>query len=227
MPATRRTPPTAFGTTWPRKSDTDVTSPSTRWISSPGVWRRWNSWSSPSTWRVMRRRSSFVVPQAVTVAYRVTTTAMTWVATAMARNARARRTNSAVLAPSVAWSTMARTTSGPASDSAELTARSAPRTAQRRASGRRRASRARPRDGDSTGTRPVSRRVRRSRTGGFRRSGAPRPLATGSVLSSTLGPMEQDTSTATLVPTDDADDALVEEELLVEEISIDGMCGVY
>jgi mycofactocin precursor len=39
--------------------------------------------------------------------------------------------------------------------------------------------------------------------------------------------MEQDTSTATLVPTDDADEALVEEELLVEEISIDGMCGVY
>ncbi len=54
-----------------------------------------------------------------------------------------------------------------------------------------------------------------------------RPLATGSVLGSTLGPMEQDTSTATLVPTDDADEALVEEELLVEEISIDGMCGVY
>lgn len=26
---------------------------------------------------------------------------------------------------------------------------------------------------------------------------------------------------------DDADDAGVEEELLVEEISIDGMCGVY
>lgn len=25
----------------------------------------------------------------------------------------------------------------------------------------------------------------------------------------------------------DAEDALVEEELLVEEISIDGMCGVY
>jgi mycofactocin precursor len=36
----------------------------------------------------------------------------------------------------------------------------------------------------------------------------------------------------TLVPVSDADDqsaeeALVEEELLVEEISIDGMCGVY
>jgi mycofactocin precursor len=28
-------------------------------------------------------------------------------------------------------------------------------------------------------------------------------------------------------PADDAEAALVEEELLVEEISIDGMCGVY
>ena len=68
IPAISSTPPTALGTTWPRKSDTDVTSPSTRWISSPGVWRRWNSWSRPSTWRVMRRRSSFVVPHAVIVA---------------------------------------------------------------------------------------------------------------------------------------------------------------
>ena len=30
-----------------------------------------------------------------------------------------------------------------------------------------------------------------------------------------------------LGPADDAEAALVEEELLVEEISIDGMCGVY
>jgi mycofactocin precursor len=40
--------------------------------------------------------------------------------------------------------------------------------------------------------------------------------------------MEQDT--ATLEPTTEAtesDEALVEDELLVEEISIDGMCGVY
>ncbi len=44
--------------------------------------------------------------------------------------------------------------------------------------------------------------------------------------------MEQDT--ATLQPVTPADDnvvepgeALVEDELLVEEISIDGMCGVY
>jgi mycofactocin precursor len=29
------------------------------------------------------------------------------------------------------------------------------------------------------------------------------------------------------VPDDGEDEALVEEELLVEEISIDGMCGVY
>jgi len=28
-------------------------------------------------------------------------------------------------------------------------------------------------------------------------------------------------------PTDAADEALVAEELLVEEVSIDGMCGVY
>jgi mycofactocin precursor len=61
---------------------------------------------------------------------------------------------------------------------------------------------------------------------GFAR-GTLRPLATGPVPGSTLGPMEQDTSIATVVPTDDADEALVEEELLVEEISIDGMCGVY
>ena len=68
IPAMSITPPTACGTTSDRKSETDVTSPSTRWISSPGVCVRWNSWSSPSTWRVMRRRSSFVVPHAVTVA---------------------------------------------------------------------------------------------------------------------------------------------------------------
>ena len=68
IPVTSITPPTARGTTCARKSDTDVTSPSTRWISSPGVCVRWNSWSRPSTWRVMRRRSSFVVPHAVTVA---------------------------------------------------------------------------------------------------------------------------------------------------------------
>jgi mycofactocin precursor len=37
--------------------------------------------------------------------------------------------------------------------------------------------------------------------------------------------MENDT--ATLEQTDAADDTLVDEELLVEEISIDGMCGVY
>jgi mycofactocin precursor len=37
--------------------------------------------------------------------------------------------------------------------------------------------------------------------------------------------MENDT--ATLEQTDAADDTLVTDELLVEEISIDGMCGVY
>jgi len=40
--------------------------------------------------------------------------------------------------------------------------------------------------------------------------------------------MENDTATLEPVETAAADsDALVEEELLVEEISIDGMCGVY
>ena len=157
IPTIRSAPPTALGTTWPRKSDTDVTSPSTRWISSPGVWRRWNSWSSPSTWRVICRRRPLVVPHAVTVAKRVTVTAMTWVATAMARNSRASSTNCAVVPPSVAVSTIVRTTSGPARARAEPIARSTPRTAQRRASGRNRASRARPRDGGVVGTRPVSR----------------------------------------------------------------------
>jgi mycofactocin precursor len=35
----------------------------------------------------------------------------------------------------------------------------------------------------------------------------------------------EDRAAATAAPADDA--ALVEEELLVEEVSIDGMCGVY
>lgn len=41
--------------------------------------------------------------------------------------------------------------------------------------------------------------------------------------------MEHETTLALDDPTlnDAADDALVEDELLVEEISIDGMCGVY
>ena len=43
MPVSSRTAPTTFGTTCDRKSETYVTSPSTRWMSSPGVWRRWNS----------------------------------------------------------------------------------------------------------------------------------------------------------------------------------------
>ena len=40
----------------------------------------------------------------------------------------------------------------------------------------------------------------------------------------TLPPMEQDTAT---LEAPESTDELVEEELLVEEISIDGMCGVY
>lgn len=41
--------------------------------------------------------------------------------------------------------------------------------------------------------------------------------------------MEHETTRALDDPTtaDAADDTLVEDELLVEEISIDGMCGVY
>ena len=40
--------------------------------------------------------------------------------------------------------------------------------------------------------------------------------------------MENDTATLEPVETaPDVTDTLVEEELLVEEISIDGMCGVY
>jgi mycofactocin precursor len=44
--------------------------------------------------------------------------------------------------------------------------------------------------------------------------------------------MEQDTIVAVESPAADAqiesdEDGLVEEELLIEEISIDGMCGVY
>lgn len=36
-----------------------------------------------------------------------------------------------------------------------------------------------------------------------------------------------ETTANTFGPAEDAEAALVEDELLVEEISIDGMCGVY
>lgn len=39
--------------------------------------------------------------------------------------------------------------------------------------------------------------------------------------------IETENTVRTFGPADDAEAALVEEELLVEEISIDGMCGVY
>ncbi len=41
--------------------------------------------------------------------------------------------------------------------------------------------------------------------------------------------MEHDTAVAATIADDQAPDTtdLVEEELLIEEISIDGMCGVY
>lgn len=35
------------------------------------------------------------------------------------------------------------------------------------------------------------------------------------------------TSTAEAVPADGGEDPQIDEELLIEEISIDGMCGVY
>ena len=101
---------------------------------------------------------------------------------------------------------MRRITSGPASMSAEPAATSPPRTAQRRASGRSSATRARERDGDGT---PMW------------TSFSPLPLRSNGF---TLPHMEPQ-----VVERDDEVETseLVEEELLVEEISIDGMCGVY
>ena len=89
--------PAALVTTALRKSDTEVTSPSTRWISSPGVWVRWNSWSRPSTWRVIVSRRSLVVRHAATVASQTTMTARICVTTAIIRNSRAKRVISAVV----------------------------------------------------------------------------------------------------------------------------------
>ena len=91
-----------------------MTSPSTRWINSPGVCLRWNSWSSPRTWRVMSRRRPLVIRHAATVAERTTTTLTTWVTMATTRNRTPRRTTSLAVVPSVASSTMRRTINGPA-----------------------------------------------------------------------------------------------------------------
>ncbi len=136
IPPTSMAAPAALVTTVLRKSDTEVTSPSTRWISSPGVCVRWNSWSRPSTWRVIVRRRSLVVRHAATVASQATMTARICVTTAIARNSSARRVISAVVVPSAARSTIWRTMSGPVMSSAELIATSTPRPAQRQASGR-------------------------------------------------------------------------------------------
>ena len=38
-------------------------------------------------------------------------------------------------------------------------------------------------------------------------------------------PVVEDETTAAVEP--DADEALIEEDLLIEDVSIDGMCGVY
>ncbi len=49
------------------------------------------------------------------------------------------------------------------------------------------------------------------------------------VIDSTVGGMEpiNSTNSVHVQDSDSAEDSLVTEELLVEEISIDGMCGVY
>ena len=146
MPVSRIAAPATLGTTCERKLETLVTSPSTRWISSPGVCLRWNSWSRPRTWRVMSRRSPLVIRQAARVADATTTTLSAWVSTATTRNSTPRRTTCSAVVPPRASSTMRRTISGPASDPADAAAMSAPRAAHRRASGRISAVRARRRD---------------------------------------------------------------------------------
>ena len=146
MPDRTIAAPATLGTTWDRKLDTLVTSPSTRWINSPGVCLRWNSWSSPRTWRVMSRRRPLVIRHAAIVADRTTTTLSTWVTIATTRNRTPRRTTTAAVVPSVASSTMRRTISGPASAPADAAAMNAPSSAHLRASGRISAVRARRRD---------------------------------------------------------------------------------
>ena len=147
------------------------------------------------------------------------------VVTAMARNTRARPTNVSVLAPSVAWSTTARTTSGPARASARAGGQEHAEDGPTLASGRRRATRARPREGDGSGHQDILSARSGRDSGGFTLSD---PL-TGWFVQPGRGLlrspcMEQDTAT---LEAPESTDELVEEELLVEEISIDGMCGVY
>ena len=206
-----------------------MTSPSTRWISSPGVWRAVElvveaehvaGHPQPQLVRRAPRRDGGVADDDDADRLRRDGDGE--------EDEGERRRTSRVLGPSVASSTIVRTTSGPASASAELAARSAPRTAQRRASGRSRASEGAPRDGDAVGTSAVS-LLRAAGTQGVSRSatrhdGGSRPLPTAVGASDSLACMEKDTAT---LEAPESTDELVEEELLVEEISIDGMCGVY
>ena len=168
---------------------------------------------------MIRRRKALVVSQAVIVAWRATTTAMTWVAMAMARNNAASRTNSDAGAPSPALSTTPRMTSGPASVRAGA-------------------------DGDERAetdpTPGVGSQQRDQSAPAGRGCGPPshqsprRPRGAHEGVSSrrtTLPAMAMEPTVVvdTAAQTEPAEPAveLVEEELLVEEISIDGMCGVY
>ena len=91
--------PAARGMTLPMKSETDVTSPSTRWISSPGVCWRWKPWLRPNTCRAILMRMPLVVCHAVTVAIQATAMLINWVAIATIRNSTARRVRAAVVVP--------------------------------------------------------------------------------------------------------------------------------
>ena len=84
------------------KSDTEVTSPSTRWISSPGVCRRWKPWLRPSTCRASRSRMPFVVCHAVTVATQATAMLISCVAMATTKNEHGQPVSSLVVVPAVA-----------------------------------------------------------------------------------------------------------------------------
>ena len=203
-PPTSITPPAAFGTTFPRKSATDVTSPSTRWISSPGVCRRWNSWSRPRTCRVMRSRRSFVVRQAAIVAWRATMTATTCVTTAMTRKTTASRDQFGGVGA------LGRPVDDLAHD-------------ERAGEHQQRAGRDERAEPDPTTSVGPEQGDQGAPAGGGRCRHRP----------SLLSPVRSrvmDSDTATPVATVEQpvdDDTLIEEELLVEEISIDGMCGVY
>ena len=151
------------------------------------------------------------------------------VVTAMARNTRASPTNVAVLAPSVAWSTIVphdeRPGEGQRRAGRQERAEDGPTTSVGPEQGEQGA----PRDGEGTGHQDIL----SARSGrGLRGFMLSDPVTT--VVTRRCRPwrcermtslaMEQDTAT---LEAPESTDELVEEELLVEEISIDGMCGVY